>query len=109
MSSTKHPLELLLQNHLGTDESAIKFLPNVLTTIQQPEIFGESRVLGKWNARINSFLHSRETASRWVGLYIARYTAIASRQILIDNAQGWVGVVLPMLSVSASPRLWFLS
>ncbi|CAE6428872.1 hypothetical protein ACGC1H_000975 [Rhizoctonia solani] len=98
MSSTKHPLELLLQNHLGTDESALKYLPNVITTLQQPDIFGEARVLGKWNARINSFLHSREAASRWVGLYLARYTALGSRQTLVDNAQGWVGVVLPMLS-----------
>ncbi|CAE6477230.1 unnamed protein product [Rhizoctonia solani] len=98
MSSVKHPLELLLQNHLGTDDSALRYLPNVLTTLQQPDIFGEARVLGKWNARINSFLHSREAASRWVGLYLARYTALASRQILVDSAQGWVGVVLPMLS-----------
>ncbi|CAE6454357.1 unnamed protein product [Rhizoctonia solani] len=98
MSSTKHPLELLLQNHLGTDESALKYLPNALSTLQQSDIFGEARVLGKWNARINSFLHSREAASRWVGLYLARYTALGSRQILVDNAQGWVGVVLPMLS-----------
>ncbi|CAE6445776.1 unnamed protein product [Rhizoctonia solani] len=98
MSSTKHPLELLLQNHLGTDESALNYLPNALSTLHQPDIFGEARVLGKWNARINSFLHSREAASRWVGLYLARYTALGSRQILVDNAQGWVGVVLPMLS-----------
>ncbi|CAE6463879.1 unnamed protein product [Rhizoctonia solani] len=98
MSSTKHPLELLLQNHLGTDESALKYLPDVITILEQPEIFGEARVLGKWNARISSFLHSREAASRWVGLYLARYTALGSRQILVDNAQGWVGVVLPMLS-----------
>ncbi|KAH7344070.1 rRNA processing/ribosome biogenesis-domain-containing protein [Rhizoctonia solani] len=90
MSSAKHPLELLLQNHLGTDDA--------LSTLQQPDIFGEARVLGKWNARINSFLHSREAASRWVGLCLARYTALGSRQILVDNAQGWVGVVLPMLS-----------
>ncbi|KDN48003.1 hypothetical protein RSAG8_03019, partial [Rhizoctonia solani AG-8 WAC10335] len=98
MSSTKHPLELLLQNHLGTDESALKYLPDVITILEQPDIFGEARVLGKWNARISSFLHSREAASRWVGLYLARYTALGSRQILVDNAQGWVGVVLPMLS-----------
>ncbi|KAF8743078.1 rRNA processing/ribosome biogenesis, partial [Rhizoctonia solani] len=103
MSTAKHPLELVLQNHLGTDESAIKYLPNVLTVLQQPGILQETRVLGKWNARINSFLHSREAASRWVGLYIARYTALGSRQILIDNAQGWVGVVLPMLSKPESP------
>ncbi|KAF8760082.1 rRNA processing/ribosome biogenesis [Rhizoctonia solani] len=103
MSTAKHPLELVLQNHLGADESAIKYLPNVLTVLQQPGILQETRVLGKWNARINSFLHSREAASRWVGLYIARYTALGSRQILIDNAQGWVGVVLPMLSKPESP------
>ncbi|KEP53056.1 rRNA processing/ribosome biogenesis protein, partial [Rhizoctonia solani 123E] len=103
MSSTKHPLELLLQNHLGTDESALKYLPNIITTLQQPDIFGEARVLGKWNARISSFLHSREAASRWVGLYLARYTALGSRQILVDNAQGWVGVVLPMLSKPEPP------
>ncbi|KAJ1308369.1 hypothetical protein OPQ81_004077 [Rhizoctonia solani] len=103
MSSTKHPLELLLQNQLGTDESAIKYLPNVLNALQQADIFGEARVLGKWNARIHSFLHSREGASRWVGLYLARYTALGSRQILVDNSQGWVGVVLPMLSKPEPP------
>lgn len=103
MSATKHPLELLLQNHLGTDVAALNHLPEVLVVLQQPDIFGDGAragVLGKWNARISSLLHSREASSRWVGLYLARYTALASRQILVDNAQGWVGVVLPMLSAS---------
>lgn len=103
MGGTKHPLELLLQNHLGTDSAALEHLPEVLLVLQQPDIFGDGAsagVLGKWNARISSFLHSREASSRWVGLYLARYTSMASRLILIDNAQGWAGVVLPMLSAS---------
>jgi hypothetical protein len=103
MSGAKHPLELLLQNQLGTDAAALEHLPDLLLVLQQPDIFEEGAragVLGKWNAKISSLLHSREASSRWIGLYLARYTALASRQILIDNAQGWVGVVLPMLSAS---------
>ncbi|KAF8603486.1 hypothetical protein BDV93DRAFT_473123 [Ceratobasidium sp. AG-I] len=105
MSGIKHPLELLLQNHLGTDTAALAHLPGLLLALEQPDIFGDgphsvlsAGVLGKWNARISSLLHSREASSRWIGLYLARYTAAASRPILVESAQGWVGVVLPMLS-----------
>lgn len=107
MSGTKHPLELLLQNHLGTDAAALSNLPELLLALEQPGIFGDgprsvlsAGILGKWNARISSLLHSREASSRWVGLCLARYTSEASRHILVDNAQGWVGIVLPMLSAS---------
>lgn len=107
MSGTKHPLELLLQSHLGTDAAALLHLPELLHVLEQPDVFGDgphsglsAGILGKWNARISSLLHSREASSRWVGLCLARHTSVASRQILVESAQGWVGVVLPMLSAS---------
>ncbi|QRV87275.1 rRNA processing/ribosome biogenesis [Ceratobasidium sp. AG-Ba] len=91
MSSTKHPLELVLLNHLGTDDAALAHLSEIILVLGQPGIFdsANSGVLGKWNARISSLLHSREAASRWVGLVLAKHTAEASRNILIENAQGW--------------------
>ncbi|KAG9075307.1 hypothetical protein FRC06_010161 [Ceratobasidium sp. 370] len=97
MSGAKHPLELVLQNHLGTDSAALTHLSEVLPVLKQLGIFdtANSGVLGKWNARINSLLHSREASSRWVGLVLAKYTATSSRHILVENAQGWKAEPFP--------------
>ncbi|KAF8204795.1 rRNA processing/ribosome biogenesis-domain-containing protein [Pholiota molesta] len=54
--------------------------------------------LTKWTTRIHSLLHSKEPGGRWAGLCLAYKSSLLSQSLMIDSAQSWVGVVLPLLS-----------
>ncbi|KIP10671.1 hypothetical protein PHLGIDRAFT_125372 [Phlebiopsis gigantea 11061_1 CR5-6] len=92
-----HPLKILLQLHVGSDANAALNLPYILSSINA-EILRPSAHIVKWTTRVHSLLHSKDAAARWAGLCIALQTSIHSRQIMLESAQGWTTVVLPMCS-----------
>ncbi|KAF9247388.1 rRNA processing/ribosome biogenesis-domain-containing protein [Melanogaster broomeanus] len=92
-----HPLQALLQFHLASDASAVVHVPYVLEHLSPP-YFAPSPHLQKWVARITSLMHSKDPGARWAAISIAYRTSILSRSLLIDNAQSWIGIVLPLLS-----------
>ncbi|KAH9939977.1 rRNA processing/ribosome biogenesis-domain-containing protein [Amylocystis lapponica] len=92
-----HPLKALLQLQLASDSYAVLHLPYVLETLT-PEYFLPSSHTQKWTARVNSLLHSKDAGARWSGLCIASQTAVCSRALMMECAQSWVGVALPLLS-----------
>lgn len=96
-----HPLKVLLQLHLGSDSNAALYLPHVLASITA-EALQPSSHTQKWTTRVHSLLHAKDASARWAGLCIALRTSIHSRTLMIECAQGWVTVVLPMLSVRTS-------
>jgi len=98
MDSTAHPLKTLLQIHLASDISAANHLPNVLVFLNE-ECFLPSPHLVKWTTRINSLLHSKDSYGRWAGLCLACQTSRYSKEIMIEYAQGWLSVAIPLLSV----------
>ncbi|KIL70209.1 hypothetical protein M378DRAFT_96610, partial [Amanita muscaria Koide BX008] len=101
MDSTTHPLKTLLQLHLATDISAATHLSTVLVVLNE-ECFSPSPHLTKWTARIHSLLHSKESCGRWAGLCLAYQTSQYSKEILVEYAQGWLSVALPLLSKNES-------
>lgn len=96
--STADLLQTFLQVHLASDASAVTHLPFILQ-ILTALVLERSSQLSKWNARTSSLIHSRESGARWAGLCIAKQTAVLSKNIVLQAGQGWVTVVLPMLSV----------
>lgn len=98
MDPTAHPLKTLLQIHLASDISAANHLPNVLVFLNE-ECFLPSPHLVKWTTRINSLLHSKDSYGRWAGLCLACQTSRYSKEIMIEYAQGWLSVAIPLLSV----------
>ncbi|KAI0939408.1 hypothetical protein AcW1_004463 [Taiwanofungus camphoratus] len=92
-----HPLKALLQLQLASDSYAVLHLPYVLDSITS-DYFLPSAHTQKWTARINSLLHSKDAGARWSGLCIAFQTALCSRTLMMECAQSWVGVALPLLS-----------
>lgn len=92
-----HQLRSLLQLQLASDPSAVLHLPYVLETIT-PEHFLPSPHTQKWTTRVNSLLHSKDAGARWSGLCLALRTSMYSKSLMMECAQGWVGVALPLLS-----------
>ncbi|KAF8631610.1 hypothetical protein AX15_002357 [Amanita polypyramis BW_CC] len=96
-----HPLRTLLQLHLASDVSAATHLSDALALLNE-ECFLPSPHLTKWTARINSLLHSKEACGRWAGLCLAYRTSECSKTLMVDYAQGWLSVALPLLSKNES-------
>ncbi|KAJ7498714.1 rRNA processing/ribosome biogenesis-domain-containing protein [Mycena latifolia] len=107
----EHPLKALLQLQLGSDSYAVLHLPYILSSLTTDSLL-PSPHSSKWTARINSLLHSKAADARWAGLCIAHKTSVLSRSTMIECAQSWIGIALPVLSkkeatpiLSASVRL----
>ena len=96
-----HPLKVILQLHLATDTAAAQNLPFVLDALSV-ECLTPSTHLPKWTARINSLIHSKQVHARWAGLCLAHKSSLYSKALMIDNAQSWLGVAVPNLSVRPS-------
>lgn len=101
MSEPPHLLKTLLQLQLATDVSAVLHLPWIIPALTVA-CFTPSPHLQKWTTRLNSLIHSKDPGARWAGLTLALQTAMFSRELMMDNAQGWIGVALPLLSVRVS-------
>lgn len=94
----KMDLDVLLQSYFATDEGIVQHLPAILDSLS-PSLFERSAQFTKWTNRINALLHSKQPAPRWAGLVLAHQTSLHSREIMVDNAQGWISVALPIISV----------
>ncbi|KAJ3935036.1 MAG: rRNA processing/ribosome biogenesis-domain-containing protein [Lentinula lateritia] len=92
-----HPLKALLNFHLASDASAVVHLP-FITGVITAKHFLPSPHLAKWTSRINSLLHSKDAGARWAGLCLAHRTSICSKLVMIESAQSWLGVAIPLLS-----------
>ncbi|KZS97888.1 hypothetical protein SISNIDRAFT_481768 [Sistotremastrum niveocremeum HHB9708] len=95
-------LETFLLWHLATDDNALVSLPYIYQVLS-PKDFTPSSHLGKWNARLNTLLHSQDPGARWVGLCLAYKTCRCSKAIMKDSAHSWVSVALPLLSRNEPP------
>ncbi|KAJ7068467.1 hypothetical protein C8F01DRAFT_1208022 [Mycena amicta] len=93
-----HPLKTLLQLQLGSDSSAVLHLPYTLASLTAASLLPSSHS-SKWTARINSLLHAKTSDARWAGLCLAHKSALLSQAMMIECAQSWIGVALPLLSV----------
>lgn len=92
-----HPLKTLLQLQLASDSYTVLHLPHILSSLT-PAAFLPSPHTQKWTARISSLLYSKDPGARWAGLSIAHKTSIYSKSIMIECAQTWLAVALPILS-----------
>ncbi|KAJ8086825.1 hypothetical protein PM082_005650 [Marasmius tenuissimus] len=101
MSDT-HPLKTVLNLHLASDASAALHLPYVLS-ILSPQSFATSPHLTKWLLRVNSLLHSKDASAKWSGLCLVHATSLHSKSLMIENAQSWIQVALPILSRKEPP------
>lgn len=93
-----HPLKVVLQLHLASDANAVLHLPSILASMNA-EALQPSAHTQKWTTRIHSLLHSKDAAARWAGLCIALHTSVYSRALMMECAQAWITVALPILSV----------
>lgn len=93
-----HPLKVLLQLYLSSDANAALHLPYILSSINA-EVLQPSAHTPKWTTRVHSLLHAKDAPARWAGFCLALQTSVYSRQIMMESAQGWITVALPMLSV----------
>ncbi|KAF8165502.1 rRNA processing/ribosome biogenesis-domain-containing protein [Crassisporium funariophilum] len=92
-------LKALLQTQLASDISAVRYLPYTITSLTS-ECFLPSPHLTKWITRINALLHSKDSGARWAGLCLAYKTSLLSQSMMIESAQSWLAVALPLLSRS---------
>jgi hypothetical protein len=103
MEAGQH-LKTLLQIQLASDASAVRHLPFSLTSLAQ-ESFNPSPHLAKWTARIHALLHSKDSGARWAGLCLAYKTSLLSQNLMMETAQSYLGVALPLLSVRVTIQL----
>ncbi|KIJ70145.1 hypothetical protein HYDPIDRAFT_121614 [Hydnomerulius pinastri MD-312] len=92
-----HPLQTLLHFHLASDASAVAHASYVLDHLSPP-CFSPSPHLQKWVTRITSLMHSKDPGARWAAICFAYRTSALSSSLLMEQAQSWVGLVLPLLS-----------
>jgi|SRR5712671_2581122 len=105
-SDSVHPLKTFLQFQLASDNAAILNLPYVIQYLSHQHL-QPSPHLQKWLARINSLIHSKDPGARWAGLSIACQSSILSRELMLENAKGWVSAALPLFSVRVSIHTLF--
>jgi hypothetical protein len=103
MEAGQH-LQNLLQTQLASDASAVRHLPFSLTSLTG-ESFKPSPHLAKWTTRIYALLHSKDSGARWAGLCLAYKTSLLSQNLMIETAQSYLGVALPLLSVRVMIQL----
>ena len=95
-------LESIVQLQLATETTSVFHLPAVLESLTGEHFHSPSHSNAgrtKWIVRVNSLLHSKEPTGRWAGACLARRTCMVSKEVLLECASGWIGVVLPWFSV----------
>jgi hypothetical protein len=95
-----HLLDVILQQQIASDETAVLNLPNVLASLS-PSLFSTLSHSHKlWIARISSLLERpKHPGARWAGFCLANRTAQLNRELLVSSAQNWINYALPTLSV----------
>ncbi|KAJ7781030.1 rRNA processing/ribosome biogenesis-domain-containing protein [Mycena metata] len=99
-----HPLKALLQLQLGSDSYAVLHLPYILASLTAESLVPSAHS-SKWIARINSLLHSKAPDARWAGLCLAQKTSVLSKSTMIECAQSWIGLALPLLAKKEPPPI----
>ncbi|KAF9534746.1 rRNA processing/ribosome biogenesis-domain-containing protein [Crepidotus variabilis] len=98
-------IKSLLQFQLASDNSAARFLPYCLSTLNSECLLPSSHRT-KWTTRINSLLHSKEPSARWAGLCLAHKSSMLSQSLMIECAQSWLSVIIPMFTKNeATPTM----
>ncbi|KAF8515002.1 rRNA processing/ribosome biogenesis-domain-containing protein [Gautieria morchelliformis] len=100
-----HPLELVLQLQVGSDQTAVLSLPSIISSLTPP-YFEPSPHLQKWISRVTSLIHSKHPGARWAGLCLALQTSVLNKEIMLEASQGWIAITLPMLSRNEAPPTW---
>ena len=103
MEAGQH-LKALLQTQLASDASAVRHLPFSLTFLTR-DSFNPSPHLAKWTARIHALLHSKDSGACWAGLCLAHRASVLSQSLMIQTAQSYLGVALPLLTVCVTIQL----
>ncbi|EJD01578.1 uncharacterized protein FOMMEDRAFT_142163 [Fomitiporia mediterranea MF3/22] len=98
-------LQTFLHFHLATDASSVTNLPSVISGLSSDSLETSSHS-PKWINRVNALIHSREPAARWAGITLALQTSKLSSNVLISSAEGWVPIILPILSRNESLAVW---
>ena len=93
-----HPLELILQLQVGSDQTAVSCLPSIISSLT-PAHFEPSPHLQKWTSRLTSLIHSKHPGARWAGLCLALQTSVLNKDVMVEASQSWIAITLPMLSV----------
>ncbi|KAK7061882.1 Pre-rRNA-processing protein rix1 [Favolaschia claudopus] len=99
-----HPLKSLLQLQLGSDSYAVTHLPHILNALTAESLLPSAHS-SKWIARVNSLLHSKAPDAKWAGLCLAHRTSVLSKFTMIECAQSWLGIALPILSKNEAPPI----
>lgn len=91
----------LLQHQLAADSNAFSQLPVVLASLDKQH-FENKASTTKWTNRLNSLVHSKDVSVRWSALCLIHKTCQLSLPTMLEHAEKWIALVLPMLSVSIS-------
>ncbi|KAF8514880.1 rRNA processing/ribosome biogenesis-domain-containing protein [Hysterangium stoloniferum] len=97
-----HSLEIILQLQVGSDQAAVLSLPYLISSLTSAH-FSPSPHLQKWISRLSSLLHSKHPGARWAGLCLALQTSILSKNVMVEAAQNWIAVALPIVSRNEAP------
>jgi hypothetical protein len=95
-------LDVLLQYHLSTDQSAVVNLPSVIAALSPSLFHSDSPHIRKWTTRLSALIQAKIPGARWAGLCLARETALHDKGLMVECASTWVSIALPLLSVSMS-------
>ncbi|KAI0677400.1 rRNA processing/ribosome biogenesis-domain-containing protein [Trametes maxima] len=102
--SAPHRLRDLLQLQLASDSSAVVYLPFVLDALSREDLQPSAHTQ-KWIARVNSLIHSKDPGAKWSGLCLAFQTALYSKSIMLECAQGWVSAAMSLLVNQSLPTM----
>lgn len=98
-------LESILQIQLSSDTLATVFLPSILITLSTAQLSKQPSHTNKWIARITALMQSKDkdVGARWTGICLAKKTLELRRDLIVECAQRWINLTLPLLSVSIVP------
>ncbi|KAG8850762.1 hypothetical protein FRC20_001944, partial [Serendipita sp. 405] len=108
-------LESILNLQLSSETLTVLYLPSILSLLS-PEHFSTEpngakqgvslSHINKWMNRIMSLMQSKDAGARWAGICLARKTGHIRRDLLVEYAQRWINLTLPLLSKTEPPPVW---
>lgn len=96
----ENTLEGFLRLQLSSDAISALYLPSVLSVLTTAHFSSSpDSQLHKWGTRVTSLIQSKDAGARWAGVCLARRTGELKRELLVEYAQRWINLTLPLLSV----------
>jgi len=124
----ENTVENLLQLQLSSDALAVLYLPSILSILSPIHFSNDAKdsgptktaastgklnnavagsqaapmstaLLNKWCSRVTSLMQSKDAGARWAGICLARRTGEIRRDVVVEYAQRWINLTLPLLSV----------